>query len=98
MLVCITVLPRFFHIDPRCLAQDRLRGIMEAPFAKLRKRDAVGNLRELAEELGVQRIAKLQEPVCAHVVITMLTKPCHLPGARPTPHGPHPDPPSCYTF
>jgi hypothetical protein len=27
---------------------------MEVPSAKLRKRDAVGNLRELADELGVQ--------------------------------------------
>ena len=33
---------------------------MEAPSVKLRKRDAVGNLRELADELGVQRTAKLQ--------------------------------------
>ena len=34
---------------------------MEVPSAKLRKRDAVGNLRELADELGVPRIAKLQD-------------------------------------
>ena len=34
---------------------------MEQPTAKLRKRDAVGNLRELADELGLSRILKLQD-------------------------------------
>ena len=97
MLVCITVLPRFFRIDPKCLAQDCLHGIMEAPSAKLRKRDAVGNLRELADDLGVQqRTAKLQDAVCAHVVITMLSL-VTCRGHAPH-HGLHPHPSSFYIF
>ena len=69
---------------------------LEAPSAKLRKHDAVGNLRELADELGVQRTAKLQDPVCAHVVITMLSL-VTCRGHAPH-HGLHPHPSSFYIF
>ena len=37
------------------MAQDFLHGSLEQPSAKQRKREAVGNLRELGAELGESR-------------------------------------------
>ena len=62
LFVSLSCLSLMTHIDPKCLAQDCLRGIMELPSAKLRKRNAVGDLRELADELAVSRTtAKVQD-------------------------------------
>ena len=62
LFVSLSCLSLMTHIDPKCLAQDCLRGIMELPSAKLRKRNAVGDLRELADELDVSRTTATLQP------------------------------------